>query len=67
MPMSFYCFNYENCRNYVYKFAELCDKCKEDARKLQDAIRIEDTPQYLSKNEGLRRHVKASWWKKGSK
>lgn len=52
------CKNYEYCKKYVSNSGKLCDQCKEEARALQKEINIEEKPQWIHKNEGLRRHQK---------
>ena len=64
MPAVYYCVNYENCKGYVDQYGHMCAKCEREAHRLSTRIDTEDKPQYVDKNEGLRRTVR-SWWKKG--
>lgn len=57
MPLLYQCKNHITCGQWIGS-GKLCESCKQDARQLEREVReneIAETPQYLSKNDGLRR------------
>jgi hypothetical protein len=52
----------DGCKNYVLEHGEICDGCKAEARRLQYWLKVEDTPQELTKYDLQKpRHTKTYW------